>query len=500
MSSPSSCLSRDTALTDATATETTISTIAATTHETSVSSSISSVQVVNYPLGKSPEDTFSPSLIHSSTIITSASASTTKPTASIETGGSASASLTFDASAATVPTTVTNVASTTVDTTTTVLTAVGGNEDGLDSSRFFCPSFKVCPEDESLYEITSPFIPASCGGASSSSSSASSPHGGSASSLVKAFRRGSIVSSEATSSQGHGSGSISGTAASAAAASATSMILSTGNPLYSFTSPILKSDHKVCLIPINSKSASDLDPDTIRMLCSGTYALHLEEETGRSSIVFIMIEQSLSVLVWCRGSTTGFKAAFSSRDFSSPSFSRHKSQHTAHLFPKGLAYVSREMQERLQSMVSVRFDSSQKGTFLTGLEEGYIDLLYAREVSICESKIDLSGIIKRSGLKTGEVDCCSCLRLTYGSSISDNRKVEFILSRDTCSVWSRGMSILLRELDKQKKLCDQRLLWLKLKYLQLYYTGSKPCSFPTPAEGKSVYWVSFILLPLSNAI
>ena len=358
-------------------------------------------------------------------------------------------------------------------------------DDVVEPSRFFCPTFKTRPEDESLYEICQPITvttTTSHGVVSSSSSvdsTSSSPHG-SSSSLTKALRRGSIISD--LSSHGSVTAATSATMTAVTAIAATTSTTTTSSCPFYFSSPVLKSDHRVCLIPVGDNASSQLDHDTIRILCSGTYALHIEEETGRLAIVYIMIEPSLSILVWCRGSSSGLKAVFSSRESTGiTKKSSSSSSSSYHFLSKGLAYVSREMQDRLLAMVTARFDNSREH-FLTGLEEGYIDLLHAKDISLVETRVDLSSVVKRSTVKSGEVDAASCLRLSYGCSMSDTRSLQFLLSKDSCSLWYRGMNILLKELEKQKKLTDQRLCWLKLKYLQLYYHSSYPCSAPTPAE------------------
>ncbi|OTF78798.1 hypothetical protein BLA29_007230, partial [Euroglyphus maynei] len=51
----------------------------------------------------------------------------------------------------------------------------------------------------------------------------------------------------------------------------------------------------------------------------------------------------------------------------------------------------------------------------------------------------------------------------------------------TLSIWAQGLRSILKLLQNQKRLTDQRITWLKEKYLQAYYEESG-CKGPTPAE------------------
>ena len=217
------------------------------------------------------------------------------------------------------------------------------------------------------------------------------------------------------------------------------------------------------------------------VLCSGTHCLHLEEETGRSAIIFLLVERSLGLLVWCRASSSGLKSSFSSSSRSSDYTAHHRgSSHTSSII------LSKDMQERLLSIISDRFENNSKNFFQIGLEEGFIDLFHAKKVALVDSKMDLSGISKRCGLKPEDVDSSCCLKLLYGSTLNDNRTVEFILPKASSLVWIKGLTSLILELRKQTSMTDQRVLWLKSKYLELYYRSAS-CRQPTPADAIKMF-------------
>lgn len=84
--------------------------------------------------------------------------------------------------------------------------------------------------------------------------------------------------------------------------------------------------------------------------------------------------------------------------------------------------------------------------------------------------VDLSPIARRYNLRTASLECRTAVRISFGTSNTDNRSVEFLLPRG-CSTraWTDGLRALLRAIKCQKSLTDQRTLWLKTKYLQLFY-------------------------------
>lgn len=395
---------------------------------------------------------------------------------------------------------------------------------GDEGHRIFAPSFRVVPEEESLYEVSSiPIVSASLTGSAASLApagvstavvsaaatvvqaalsspafdmpptdsllfpSSSSHHHQLHASCSTLSPSGRSSSQRQDQSQQHQQQIISG-----------SSFCSLCAP---FANPVIKSDHRVCMIPLNKASLSQLPGDTIRALCSGTYALHLEEETGRSAIVFLMLEQCLGTLIWCRGTSSGLKSTFSSsssggggggssggshtRDTPSPGRSFHSALYHGHHNNSSTRKhaVTKEMQERLLHLVVTRYDARTTAPpYSAGLEEGFVDLMHAKEASLTEPRIDLSVICRKAGVKSADIDPRSCLKLTFGSSLTENRSLLFILPHDASVTWARGLRSLIKLLRQQSRLTDKRMTWLKYKYLQLYYNPVNPCTHPTPAD------------------
>lgn len=384
-----------------------------------------------------------------------------------------------------------------------------GEKRGLiEDDVFFKPQWAVIPEDDNLYEITRDVSKLQsavnqhdqqspqrqhpvCESSSSTSSAAAA---------VASLAAATVTGGLTTSTCAHKSSSC---------PSGHSAIKCPSSPsLGQKLSSILQVNHQVSMLPLNS--TSNLDIETISVLTRGTYALHIEEETGRAAIVYLILEEALNLLLWSRGNTSGFKGSFnqpsglhslstsvtsgvttSTGNASSSTTLRR----TPSPLPQSCSSVSsvnipNELIDRLCTLITNRYEnypacnsttSSSKYSddyALTGLEDGYLDLMMAHSVTMNQLNncIDFTAICKKSGIKLDEINT-SCIKIAYGLSLTENKSITFILPKNIYQVWLNGLTIIINELKRQLKLSDQRIIWLKLKYLQLYFKSSNFCPY-----------------------
>ena len=120
-----------------------------------------------------------------------------------------------------------------------------------------------------------------------------------------------------------------------------------------------------------------------------------------------------------------------------------------------------------------------------GFEEGYLDLMSAKDVFLGDQEVDCSSIAKRhnlSGITQGE----NSFAVLYGGGIVDNRLLHFVGPSRTVSLWAYGLRALIRAIRKQRLLTtDRRIMWLQREYLNSFFEFGK-CVGPTPLEAIKV--------------
>ena len=221
--------------------------------------------------------------------------------------------------------------------------------------------------------------------------------------------------------------------------------------------------HSVSYVPVNSRA---FDLHLLEAMHHGLTCIHFEEDTGRSAVVYLQLEQSNSTLVWCKPmwSTAIKTGGGTPQDYN----------------------LSINIEDVVLPSVIAKHESKEPA--LTGLEEGFVDLQYIKDIRVGQTSADLTAVARRHGLPDNELNECrnSSVKLLFGTNLSDNRVAEFLAPKLVANVWSEGLKCLIRQLQKQKQLTDQRIVWLKDKYLQLYYEESV-CVGPTPAEAIRVF-------------
>lgn len=225
----------------------------------------------------------------------------------------------------------------------------------------------------------------------------------------------------------------------------------------------LPRSHGISVIPLDPHS---IDYHNLQAMHHGMTTIHFEEDSRSSAVVFLKLEESNSALTWCKPywSTSLRSSGNTPQDYQ----------------------LAADIEEKILPGVISKFEYKEA----TGiaLEEGFIDLAYLKEILVGQSAADLALIARRHSLPEyllAESPNCS-IKLLFGVNLNDNRTTEFIAPLNIATVWVDGLRSVLRLIHSQKKLCDQRMLWLKEKYLQLYYENSA-CIGPTPAEAIRVF-------------
>lgn len=221
--------------------------------------------------------------------------------------------------------------------------------------------------------------------------------------------------------------------------------------------------HRVSYFSILS---SGIDLHSLQVMHHGTTVIHYERATARSSIVYLQLEPSNATLVWCKPpwstSFMSMSTATLSQDYC----------------------LSHNIEETVLPGIISRYENQEPA--IISLEEGFLDLMYVKDVFTTPTDADLSSLCHRHGLLEHEMDKYSSVRMLYGTTLSDNRWIEFLAPKQIASRWTRGLEVVISELINQRNLCDQRILWLREKYLMLYYENMQ-CTGPTPAEAIAVF-------------
>lgn len=216
---------------------------------------------------------------------------------------------------------------------------------------------------------------------------------------------------------------------------------------YNPVQPLLH-DHGVCTIPISS-SLHKIDHHMLQIMQHGTTAVIWEPDqtVGRSCFAFFRLERSCASVTWQK-----------------PSWHRLKSEQEYDLAINPEELVSPRLFHHHQTTQANEFEP-QNPT----IDEGFLDLTIAKEVTIGsrnhEYDADLLAAGKRFGLN--HIECC--VSILYGNSISDNRVICIMCPPMLCRLWYVGLNWIIKGIKRQQRLADRSMLWLKEKYVQLYF-------------------------------
>ncbi|XP_033632686.1 uncharacterized protein LOC117294412 isoform X1 [Asterias rubens] len=189
------------------------------------------------------------------------------------------------------------------------------------------------------------------------------------------------------------------------------------------------------------------DLHLLQCMHHGTTAVHWDED--KSTMCQLRLDPTNSLLVWS-------KVSFNGDDSDSS----------------------------LESVLCNKYNSNIM--ISNGFEEGYLDLMSAKDVFLGDQEVDCSSIAKRhnlSGITQGE----NSFAVLYGGGIVDNRLLHFVGPSRTVSLWAYGLRALIRAIRKQRLLTtDRRIMWLQREYLNSFFEFGK-CVGPTPLEAIKVF-------------
>nr|XP_024217236.1 1-phosphatidylinositol 4,5-bisphosphate phosphodiesterase epsilon-1 [Halyomorpha halys] len=216
----------------------------------------------------------------------------------------------------------------------------------------------------------------------------------------------------------------------------------------------LPNDHGVSFFPISSP-ASGLNHHVLQMLHHGSTAVHWEADV-RSTLVYVRLERSCSLIVWSRPAWSSMRPA------APPDYS---------------------LSTNPEEIPPSRWSGTEPS-----LEEGYLDLTQVKEVVLGPRDKERDDFLNNT-LRRYSLDHYSpnevCLSLVYGANLSDNR-VLYLLSPPTLSrLWYNGLCCVVRGLKKHLQSSDRRMFWLKEQYLQLFYEEN--CSMPVTVDAIRVF-------------
>lgn len=216
---------------------------------------------------------------------------------------------------------------------------------------------------------------------------------------------------------------------------------------YNPVQPLLN-DHGVSIIPI-SNLKTRIDHHILQIMHHGSTALIWEPDTtsGRSCYAFFRLERSCASITWQRPSWNRLNAeqeydlAINPEDaVSSRLFHYHQTPSTSELEPQ-----------------------------ISTIDEGYLDLTMAKEVSMGSRNHEYDAELLAAGKRFGLTHIECCVTILYGSSINDNRIICFLCPPMLCRLWYVGINWIIKGIKRQQCLADRTMLWLKEKYVQLYF-------------------------------
>ena len=241
-----------------------------------------------------------------------------------------------------------------------------------------------------------------------------------------------------------------------------------GDAVMDYYEPIkpVGNDHRVSAISLRSSGVSLHD---LQCMQHGVTALRWDAASAHAAPVYLRLENDARTMAWARpqwcaarvggGGGAGNPAA--------PVFAGDAD-------PR----LSAALAARYQSLLPYRVDE---------FDDGFIDLMTVKDLSFGTSGIvvDVTAV-SRYQTFAAVSKACNCMTLLFGTNMSDNRTVEFVLPDRVARIWRRGLFRLIRAAQRQTRLCaDRRVQWLKEQYLQMYFDANQ-CTGPTPAEAIKV--------------
>ncbi|KAK3593089.1 hypothetical protein CHS0354_038127 [Potamilus streckersoni] len=210
-------------------------------------------------------------------------------------------------------------------------------------------------------------------------------------------------------------------------------------------------------VMIITPKLAKLNHHFLQCMHHGSTVIHWEEDGGRSCLCFVRLEVDNATLTWKKPNWSSLKG-------NSPNLPDY-------VLRGDFDYSS------IQTLC-VKYTTGEQVS--ESLEDGYLDITIIKDVHVCSTEdMDIS-TAKRHGFEDSQAEHL-CICLTYGMTISENKKLYFIGLSNVANIWYHGLKKLAEAAQKLHSQTDRRLHWLKVQYLQLYYEEER-CQGPTPAE------------------
>uniref|UniRef100_A0A8D9BY52 Phosphoinositide phospholipase C n=2 Tax=Cacopsylla melanoneura TaxID=428564 RepID=A0A8D9BY52_9HEMI len=224
----------------------------------------------------------------------------------------------------------------------------------------------------------------------------------------------------------------------------------------------LAHDHNVSFI-----STNNINHHQLQILHHGVTMAHWEAESNRTALVYIRLERSCGTLTWGKTAWSALKVGSAS---SSSTVDYNLGVNPEDMIPTAL---------RHKMLGEVSF---------AGLEEGFVELSYVKEVSVGgrdrDRDPDLVNALRRYQLDKHATSEC-VIAIVYGNHLSDNRTLYLLCPPILCRIWNEGLVSVVRALKRELQMTDRRMYWLKEQFLQLYFDND--CAGPLIVDAIRIF-------------
>uniref|UniRef100_A0A8C7GIF1 Phosphoinositide phospholipase C n=1 Tax=Oncorhynchus kisutch TaxID=8019 RepID=A0A8C7GIF1_ONCKI len=193
-----------------------------------------------------------------------------------------------------------------------------------------------------------------------------------------------------------------------------------------------------------------LHPHVQHFLQQGATVIHYDQDSHLTARCLLRLQPDNCVLTWAKlhsggGGLPGSSSVPDSSKLRSPTGSGAGGQTLPHCRPQ---YCGQSI--------------------LKGLADGFLDLSVAKAVFMGHPGADIQVVCLQNKLSCGlSLEECG-VTLLYGLHTTDNRLLHFVAPRNTARMVYSGLQALLAAHRRMRRFPDQRLQWLRRKYINLY--------------------------------
>ncbi|XP_064788827.1 1-phosphatidylinositol 4,5-bisphosphate phosphodiesterase epsilon-1-like isoform X2 [Oncorhynchus masou masou] len=179
-----------------------------------------------------------------------------------------------------------------------------------------------------------------------------------------------------------------------------------------------------------------LHPHVHHFLQQGTTVIHYDQDSHLTARCLLRLQPDNCILTWAKLQSEGLPGSSPG-----PDSSMLRS-------PTGSGYCGK--------------------LILNSLADGFLDLSVAKAVFMGHPGADIQAVCLQNKLSFGlSLEECG-VTLLYGLHTTDNRLLHFVAPRNTARMVYAGLESLLAVHRRMRRFPDQRLQWLRRKYVNLY--------------------------------